>query len=187
MTTATPIRRSDATPLVEPTPSYERQAMRFLLGHRLGRLMTIDPASGEPLVAGVHYVLDTDGALVTHLPADSEQVAAIGRGGASVLSVYARHAYVPSELRDADGLPTPQAVRQVQVNVSARVIEGSDAVARVLHRQIAGVLETIGQATEADEISRARRSELEGLVVVRLAIESMKVRLYPDALATNAD
>lgn len=179
MTTAPPVRNEYGPPPPSETPySLDRQAMRFLIGHRLGRLLTLDPATDEPLVTPVHYVLDHDGALVTHLPRGSEHVEAIRRGGTSLLSVHANHAYVPSELRDADGLPTPQAVRQVQAEVTAELVEQEDRVADVLHRQISSVLETIGQESEADAAGRASRSALGQLVVVRMHIEQVRTRLH---------
>lgn len=164
--------------------SLERQAVRFLLGHRLGRLMTADPDTHEPLVTPVHYVLDADGTLVTHLPADSAHVASIRRGGRSLLSVYARHAHIPAELRDDDGVPTAQAVRQVQADVRTTLIEDPAEVAEVLDRQVSSVLQTVGQRSEADAVSRVSQSVLAHLVAVRMEIESVHVRLHDSVAAT---
>ncbi|MHC4995051.1 MAG: hypothetical protein ACYTGQ_08365, partial [Planctomycetota bacterium] len=43
----------------------DRHAVRFLLDHKLGRLVTEDPISREPAVTSVHYVADGDGSFLT--------------------------------------------------------------------------------------------------------------------------
>ncbi|MEX2671378.1 MAG: FMN-binding negative transcriptional regulator [Phycisphaeraceae bacterium] len=186
MTTAQPLRKKPSAPPpinavsreIDGEPALERQAVRFLIAHRLGRLMTFDPVTDEPWVTPVHYVLGSDGALVTHLPAGAEHVQAIRRGGASLLSVYTRNAYVPDQLRDDDGQPTARAVRQVQAEVDTRIIDSPDQVADVLRRQVASVLRAIGQESEGDEAARAPLSTLEQLVVVKMDIENVRVRLH---------
>jgi hypothetical protein len=154
----------------------DRAALRFLLNHHLGRLVTEDPLTGEPHVSPVHYAADETGSLVTHLSAESPHANAIRRGGRTMLSVRARH---PEPLRnptDEHGLPTADALWQVQAELEPELIQPGPELEQVLQRQINAVLDPLPQGDRQDPLYRAARSELDRLVGVRLT--PLKLRAY---------
>ena len=166
-------------PLAEPsveTPFLDRAAVRFLLNHHLGRLLSDDPATGEPHVSPVHYATDVDGALLTHLPIDSPHADAIRQGGRTMLSVRARHPEPVHEPTDEHGLPSENALWQVQAELEPELIEDGPGLERVLRRQINAVLDPLPQRDKQDPLYRAARSALNQLVGVRL--RPIKLRAY---------
>jgi hypothetical protein len=122
--------------------NLNRQAIRFLFAHRMGRLMTDDPATGEPIVTPVRYVNDDRGAFVTHLPAGGAHARAIEQGGRTVLSVAAPHRRLPTKLVDEYGQPTPQAIWHVQAEVEVERITTPAALEKLLNRHVATLAQT---------------------------------------------
>lgn len=171
---------------VEPprtlAPLHDRQALRFLLDHRLGRLVTTDPLTGEPHVTPVHYVPEIlaggggGAAFLTILPADAPQVAAIRRGGSTILSVPSRKAGLPAALLEGRSSP----VIHVQAQVQVELLQTLSDVEHVLRRQIASVLAPLPQEDKSDPVGRARQGELSKLVGLRLSVVDLASRLHPD-------
>lgn len=159
----------------------DRAAVRFLLDHRLGRLLTDDPADGEPRVTPVHYVQGGDGDLLAHLPAGGGHAEAVRRGGRTLLSVRPADGILGGPPIDEDGLPTASAIWHVQAEVDAELLEDPADVTEVLRRQIANVLEPLPQRDKSDPLQRAANSALRELVGVRLRLRSIKARLRSTA------
>lgn len=158
-------------PATQPLP--DRAAVRFLLAHRLGRLMTYDPITAEPQVTPVHYVFDRDGSMLTLLPADSPHVAALRHGHTtSLLSVRGEQLPAPSLLADA---ATP-AVWHVQAEVVTQLLEDTTDVRDILRRQITSVIADLPQHDKSDPTERAGASVLTRLVGVRMKLLSLRAR-----------
>lgn len=172
-------------------PITDGQALRFLLAHRLGRLMTEDIITTEPHVTPVHYVFDQQGDIVTLLPAASAHAEALRRGATlSLLSVHGETLAMPQDLAagGAPGAPGsfatrgapggilgPQGPRGVQAEVEAELIEDLAGVRDILRRQITSVLHELPQRDKSDPVERAAASSLSRMVGVRLRL----LRLHP--------
>jgi len=160
MTVATNITVPD-----EQSPSDRaldaRRAIRFLHDHRLGRLITDDPSSGEPHVTPVHFVSDGGGGFVTHLPAGSAPAEAIARGGATWLSVQSDHVRLHGEASDDVSL------WHVQAQVEAELLSDEAAISDALARQL-------GEPIEA--VSGGGAVVVDHLVAARLRVISVSVR-----------
>jgi len=161
------IANRHTTPEAEPGVR-EGRAVRFLIDHHLGRLMTECPKTGEAHIRPVHYVIDPlTGAFVTHLTAASDQVAAIRAGGRSVLSV-------PGERGRMGGDPALDAdasgdVWHVQAAVDVEVVDDPLSVQHVLRTQITDMMDDLAdQADRSDPVDRVGRSVLDGLVGLRM-------------------
>ncbi len=161
----------------------DRQAVRFLLDHHLGRLMTEDARLFEPYVSPVHYISDGTGGLLTVLPSSDPQLDAIGGGGVSVLSVPSNLKSKPDlYVRDSDEV-TQDAIWHVQASVDVTLDTNPVAIQSVLRGQVHAVLERIAQEDGSDPASRADQSVLSELVAVRMVITGVSARLRP--LATT--
>ncbi|QNN25059.1 hypothetical protein HED60_23195 [Planctomycetales bacterium ZRK34] len=167
-------------PTLETNPTntnarLNRQAIRFLFTHRMGRLMTEDPITGEAIVTPVRYVNDDRGAFVTHLPAGGDHARAIERGGRTMLSVSAPHRRLPEELIDEHGQPTPEAIWHVQAEVEVERITTPQALEKLLNRHVA----TLAQAPIPIGGSDLQRD----LIGLRLHPVALTARLRESALA----
>ncbi len=116
----------------------DRSAVRFLLGHRQGRLLTGDHVTGETWVSLVDYRFGRDGALVVELPSEGEQADAIRQGGYSVLNVTAEPEHLHGDVVDEHGLLTAHAIAHLSARVEA-VIENDDAQTMVVRLHVQDV------------------------------------------------
>jgi hypothetical protein len=164
------------------SPLANRQALRFVLDHRLGRLVSTDPISEEPHVTPIHYVPEMPGggsgrgaALLTILPADAPLLAAIRAGAPVMLSVPSRKSGLPPLLADEADVP----VTHVQAEVAVELLHDPADIERVLRRQIASVLAPLPQEDKSDPLPRAGRGELVKLVGLRLSILNLHSRVHP--------
>ena len=156
-------------------PLPDRAAMRFLLSHRLGRLMNHDPITGEPQVTPVHYLFDRDGSLLTLLPADSAHADALRHGAAEgLLSVRGEQLHSPT--RCIDEVDSGGAVWHVQAQVQTQLIDDPLVVRDVLRRQISSVLADLPQQDKSDPTDRAAPGTLSRLVAVRMKLLSLHAR-----------
>lgn len=165
-----------------PLPSFEparidRHAVRFLMDHKLGRLISEDLTTGEPLVTSVHYVPDADGSLLTLIPADSDLADAIRLGTQGMLSVQSRHDHVDRDATDAFGTPNAAAIWHVQATAEMTLIKEEGAVRDILGRQIASILGGLEQGAEENPVDRIGRSALNQLVGVRLRFIAVHPKL----------
>jgi hypothetical protein len=167
-----------------PQTIGDRYAVRFLLDHRLGRLLTEDPISEEPFVTPVHYVSDGRGGFVTTLPADSPHIQAIRKGGLTLLSVSAHRAWLPRHLDNRELQPADR-IWHVQADVTAEVIEDPAEFEEVLRKQIASVLDPLPQHDKTDPLPRAGRTALTQLVAVRLRINRLRTMLRGETTARD--
>lgn len=157
-------------------PLPDRAAVRFLLAHRLGRLMTQDRITAEPQVTPVHYVFDRDGSMLTLLPADSPHVAALRQSGdTSLLSVRGEQFPAPAVMIDADD-SGGGAVWHVQAKVMTELLEDTAAVRDILRRQINSVIADLPQHDKSDPTERAGASALSRLIGVRMKLLSLRAR-----------
>lgn len=182
----TPYTTTAATPppVNEPDRATGR-AVRFLLAHRLGRLLTTDPITREPHVSPVHYVADDAGGFLTLLPANGAHARAIRAGGESVLSVQARHGHAPDPLRVHDSSGTDR-VWHVQAAVEARIIDTPEGIRHVLRRQIGAVIRDLPQHDKSDPLLRAPGSVIGELVGVRLNLLDVILREHVPVAAPAA-
>jgi hypothetical protein len=156
-----------------PTPGLNGNAVRFLLAHRLGRLMTIDPLTGEPRVSSVHYVSDGQGGFMTLLPVSGDHAAAIRRGGRTMLSVQS-HGDLPRALRaNREGAAD---IWHVQADLDVELVDNTEAVRQILRRQVRSVLIDLPQHDKSDPLDRASETALAQLVGVRLRLIDVLVR-----------
>jgi hypothetical protein len=159
----------------EPPPLTSSQAMRFLLRHRLGRLVTENLISGDTHVTPIHYVLDDGGALLALLPAASEHALALRhRPTANLLSIGGELPPEPHRL----SIPGDESIWHVQADVEVDVVRDVDGVRAILAGQIHSVLADLPQADKSDPMPRATPSELATLIGVRLRITGVRVHTH---------
>ncbi len=108
----------------------DRSAVRFLLAHQSGRLITGDPATGETWVSLVDYRFGPEGALIVAMPEDEAHAHALREGGPCALTVMADRSFGHGPVTDEDGLATPRAIAHLTAHVEADVAPSgqSDAV-----------------------------------------------------------
>lgn len=159
-----------------------RQAIRFLLDHRLGRVVTTDPGTGEMIVTPVRYVSDPNGAFITSLASGSRHAEAIRRGGRTMLSVATPHAARPhpSQWVDSLGDPTTEAIWHVQAAVEVETITQRDELERLLSRYVATLSQTPVPLNVTGPGAEASSGSLIGL---RLHPVNLTARLHEPSLA----
>ncbi len=102
-------------------PMLDRPAIRFLMSRKDGRLETYELGSTRVHATHVVYQSEPNGTFRVRLPLDDDHARAIREGGFTTLTVYdpsGPHPRLP--LRDADGLPTINAIAHVSVLTETR-------------------------------------------------------------------
>jgi hypothetical protein len=170
MTTTAPF---DTTAHSETTALLSSLGLRFLLRHRLGRLVTEDLASGQTFITPVHYVMDPTGGLVTLLPAHSAHATALRLGPtASILSVYGE---IPPNLDHIPGGSLASSpIWHVQAEVETELVSDLPGIRTILGQQIHAVLADLPQADKSDPLPRASPTDLAAMLGVRLVITGLR-------------
>ena len=175
METLTPPPTNARNPATEATPWLNGSAVRFLLAHRLGRLMTIDPLTNEPRVSAIHYISDAQGGFLTLLPADGDHAAAIRRGGRTLLSVQTP-GDLPSSLRG--GRQGADRIWHVQADLAVELTTDALAIRQILRAQVQSVLLDLPQHDKSDPLDRASDTALSELVGVRMRLIDVMARTH---------
>jgi hypothetical protein len=163
----------DTTAHSETTAMLSSLGLRFLLRHRLGRLVTEDLITGQTFITPVHYVMDPTGGLVTLLPADSAHAAALA--GGRTVSILSVHGEIPPNLDHIAGARSDASpVWHVQAEVETQVVSDLPGIRSILARQIHAVLADLPQADKSDPLHRASPSDLAAMLGLRLTITGLR-------------